>query len=302
MRAVPLLLALLPAIAGCRETHHCELDQSFQNGMCRPYGGDGSSGFDAGRDTGSDDAGNDAGHDAFDPCATCGTTEVCSNSGDAGVDGGTPRCVECVVDGDCDAVALPWPDSGVTDGGMPPGTPICENFHCVRGCRGDSDCGTGGGVCRPDQRCSAYPAYAAADVTCAPCDTDTNCGGVVGFLCMPFTYNNGLFMHPGNYCLLHAATCGAITAPLNVSALGSTSIDGTSVADMVCAPSTSCEALRDADSHRSCMGGTVDCGIVGTSDGLCSTADICTFRCDSNDDCPTHAARCVGATTPLCIP
>lgn len=299
------LVGALAAIAGCRETQHCIDGLSYQNGSCMPI--DASNNPDTGADAGSDaasDGGHDAGTDAG-PCATCGDGSVCSNSGDAGVDAGSMlSCVQCVNDSHCSGSATDggFFDGGTTgaDGGAAVGRMICTDFHCVFGCRDGTDCG--GNVCRANHTCSRYGTYLPSDEACRPCDTDLNCPPANGYLCLPFHYQNGTFIHDGHYCLRHGATCGATTAPLaNAMAASSPSIDGVAVTDTTCAPATSCEALTDTADRRTCSSVGDSCGLPGVVDGLCPLSARCTIRCTDTSVCPDITTMCSGSPA-VCSP
>lgn len=288
---IALIALALMALPGCRETVTCQgSNTSFINGTCGELSHDDGGGIDA-----SDAGPHDAGTDAFNACASCSTIgQVCSTSADAGLDAGEPQCVDCVRDEDC--------RTATSDAGGR-GTEYCQDFTCRFGCRMDSECGTGG-VCLASGHCSAYPSYDGSNVPCSPCDTDRNCNGVAGYLCVQFSYQNGGGPHVGDYCLRVGATCGPSTTPLGlaVSAPVATSVDGMPLGTgPVCGPRTSCEALLDATSHRHCAGDN-DCGLVGFDDGVCRTSSSsCTLLCSSTTTCPTSLTGCTGAPA-VCVP
>ena len=308
---IAVTLALLAAIAGCRETHHCGPGESYQSGVCLPRPGMGpdasaDAGMDGGHAGGDDmgvDATTDAGRDAPDPCDFCGAGHCYSpDLVETGtIDAGSAHvCVACTEDSHCAAVI----DAAVMDGGIGDdagvrGQPICLEFQCRFGCHTDAECGPSG-VCRPDHRCSEYPRYAIADVACAPCDTDGNCSALPQHLCLHYVYQNGGFTDPGpgNFCLYHGSGCGSSAPPLadwHPSAPAA-SIDGLPVpaGDDVCVGRTSCQAITDANAHRPCSGTAFDCGIEGVNDGSCQ-GSVCTYGCVAAEDCPQRTNSCVGA-------
>ena len=175
---------------------------------------------------------------------------------------------------------------------------ICQDFRCVFGCESDGDCG--GNYCRPDHTCSAYPVYSAAELVCAPCDTDANCTRAPGFYCIPFHYVNGGFTHDGNYCLRPATACGGLTAPLSraLTPPPEMSVDGFDTRMGVCGPPTSCEALTDAAGGTTC-GVEDECGLAGATDGVCDIG-TCSLRCATSNDCPTNRPNCPASR--ICTP
>lgn len=297
---VAAIVVVLVAIAGCRETQHCQPGWSYQNGECLPRGGQADSGPrpDAGMDGSTDaavaDVGNDAGHDGG-PCDLCTADEMCLTSlPDAGADGGTdagaitlPRCVECVSDTVCMVRGV---DAGMTaDAGAAAtrGAPICEGYRCILGCRSDADCG--GNACRADHTCSAYSGM--RDV-CLPCDTDANC---LSGRCVSFA-NGG---HGGAYCLSTVAEFGACSGRRRFTGTLTSvaTVDGVAATDY-CVPANAvtCEAVLAFGT--TC--GPALCGaIAGTETGSCVSGH-CTYPCDNaahgNSDCPS-GHTCPSATS-----
>lgn len=290
MRAV-LLALLLPAIAGCRETHHCEGPYSYQNGECLPRG-DGGPRIDTGLDgSSSDDAAiDDAGDDALGPCAACGDGSICF---DGTLDAGhsvahAPGCVQCVSDTDCDAVILPDPDGGGLHGGMPPlGTAICEDYVCVRGCRGDGDCGTNACVAN---RCTNYPR--GTQTQCERCDVEENCTATTD--CVPMNFMGSPI---GSYCLAQVGTGCAepYTFPLSDA-----SVDYCAVNTAV----TTCDAVREFGTGCT-AGANGPCGRDEIpDDGVCAnvtglTGPRCTYACNPADS-TTCPGRPCGSSTHVC--
>jgi hypothetical protein len=288
------LMIACAAIAGCRETMHCDQGRSYQNGECRPYGD--ASGLDAGpSDTGIVDMGSDTNPDA-NPCNACATGRVCLLDGRhdaAAPDAGMGTCVECASDSDCDARMIDGGTFG--DGGALPGRAICQDYACVFGCRDSGDCG--GNPCLATGRCSEYPTYTSTNVPCARCDTDANCNGVTGYACIPFA-NGG---HMGAYCLSNVGGLACSSRRRFTSTLSAVRSIDMAAADDYCIPSNNvtCEAVLSASAvPNTCSGMT--CGVIGaTATGICSSGH-CSYTCNpahGDQDCPAGVTCNSGSST-----
>ena len=205
----------------------------------------------------------------------------CLNDMDCGSDYCSPttrQCVECVQDSHCAGQVA---------------RPLCDGNRneCV-GCRNDGDC-TPPQTCEQQRRqCVA----ATGRALCEPCDDDDQCG-TASDLCLGFRFGPGQFLD--RTC---AQDCSNSACPRGYECIDTRSNSARQCRPTYAMRNPTCEAVRHLG--ESCMpsSGTSDpgCGLSNLQDARCepdpSGAAVCTYWCDSDDDCVTGAS-CVGATT-----
>ncbi|MGE5785763.1 MAG: hypothetical protein ACM3ZE_14295 [Myxococcales bacterium] len=238
---------------------------------------------------------------ATNTCVSCFSNQDCTTASKARCDTASNSCVPCNVYSDCTQVERKH---------------VCDAGTCVQ-CTGAkySDCGKLDGqalVCDSVNRtCSLDQTEASGDV-CTPCISDAQCRA--GQLCAEQRFNTEV---AGRFCFwregdtAHGApsSCASGTARPYVTAVASTSVDGSTVT--LCGlQSSTCVAMNQyakAPCRQAGLPAPSLCGFQPGGDSNCiqdaSTKDyLCTVTCTTDNDCPrggaTAGAKCDLYSTP----
>ncbi len=226
---------------------------------------------------------------------------------DAQCDGETPacdvdnnECVQCVEHAQCAEVgASACGDDNTCQAcaaseecGHLDDTPACDidAGECVE-CTVDDESACNGNSCDPaTNTCTDTPTDSVD--TCGTCRADSECAG--DMRCVPLDFD-GQRLDDG-YCLEVRPDGGTCEGPwgtvINRMSLSGEYGDFCGINEDL----TTCQAVLDQQSGKSCGGNAADCGMTGKDDGSCPI-DSCTYQCDANDECEND---CVGLTSKTC--
>ncbi len=232
-------------------------------------------------------------------CVECAASADCAEPAASACNVATHLCEGCARAGDCSHLAA---------------TPACDvaSGTCVE-CASTADCGGAEGCDPSTHACVVFTPMSVE--ACEPCVRDLECSS--GKVCVAMTYDDPRTaaadpVAVGQRCLwrLDAVGAGAPNGSCtNVEGTSSgmaRSVDGVSATVCTLTVST-CEAHADwrVDCLTEDAAGDARCGLPGVNDSICRSGHLCSFFCETNDDCLVSAfgALCERSMSPpSCYP
>lgn len=219
---------------------------------------------------------------ADNTCVACLGNADCDTA-DASRCGAANTCQSCQAAADCTHIA---------------GAKQCEAGACVECTPATQAADCDNKVCDPDNfTCTGIDIGSA--IARELCEFDAQC--LSNHACVPLNY---MSVFHGNYCMPRFVVGSPCEKPYGAGGLARTSVNGqnSSLFCMINEELTTPEAIRDYNSQTCTT--DIDCTSVGA---VCAVRNpssgdptqICTYRCNGNNDCKT-GSNCVGADPSYC--